>query len=184
MSDTKLQETRGSVHVMTDERLGDLLAEYRDRVACCASEEYAIDVIRECAAEIYRLKAELRSPQGGNGGEGMTDHNDAKPTNARADAERWLNGEISLGRFIHNSSLESCYAQASDFAGGIANEFSAKLASAAHEIDRLKAELAEAQAERDAARCENVKYDLAYKTAKARIMVLEGRLDVATEGKV
>ena len=77
----------------------------------------------------------------------MTDHNDAKPTNARADAERWLNGEISLGRFIHNSSLESCYAQASDFAGGIANEFSAKLASAAHEIDRLKAELVKAQAE-------------------------------------
>lgn len=33
--------------------------------------------------------------------------------------ERWLDGEISMGRLIHNSSLETCYAQSSDLIGGI-----------------------------------------------------------------
>lgn len=55
--------------------------------------------------------------------------------NALNDANRWLDGEISLGRFIHNSSLETCYAQASDFAGGIANAFSDKLKTVVKRLD-------------------------------------------------
>lgn len=42
-----------------------------------------------------------------------------KKANAKPDVERWMDGEISMGRLIHNSSLESCYPQASDLIGGI-----------------------------------------------------------------
>lgn len=42
-----------------------------------------------------------------------------KSANSKNDVERWLDGEISMGRLIHNSSLETCYAQASDLIGGI-----------------------------------------------------------------
>ena len=42
-----------------------------------------------------------------------------KTANAKPDVERWLDGEITMGRLIHNSSLETCYAQASDCLGGI-----------------------------------------------------------------
>jgi hypothetical protein len=52
---------------------------------------------------------------------------DSLEPNSTKDAARWLNGEISLGRFIHNSSLESCYAQVSDFAGGIANTYNERI---------------------------------------------------------
>ena len=42
--------------------------------------------------------------------------------NSVNDAARWLiRKEITLGKFIHNSGLESCYGQAEDFAGGICN---------------------------------------------------------------
>lgn len=42
---------------------------------------------------------------------------------------RYLNGEISMGRLIHNMNLESCYAQAADLIGGLLNEM---------EIDKTK----------------------------------------------
>ncbi len=42
-----------------------------------------------------------------------------KTANAKPDADRWLDGEISMGRLIHNSSLETCYAQAADCIGGV-----------------------------------------------------------------
>ena len=42
-----------------------------------------------------------------------------KTANTKTDVERWLDGEISVGRLIHNSSLETCYSQADDLIGGI-----------------------------------------------------------------
>jgi len=42
-----------------------------------------------------------------------------KTANSKTDVDRWLDGEISAGRLIHNSSLETCYPQASDLIGGM-----------------------------------------------------------------
>jgi hypothetical protein len=95
--------------------------------------------------------------------------------NATDDAERWLiNKEISLGRFIHNSSLETCYAQASDFAGAITNTFSERIRQLRIDIKKMleradldyKNEMAEDELNRD-----NLTAEAARKRALGEVLV-------------
>lgn len=59
-----------------------------------------------------------------------------KTANSKPDVERWLDGEISAGRLIHNSSLETCYPQASDLVGGIWQALHAKAYALDAELDK------------------------------------------------
>jgi hypothetical protein len=45
-------------------------------------------------------------------------------------AHSWIDGQISLGKLIETAGLKDSFAQASDFAGGIANAYMEKAANA------------------------------------------------------
>ena len=59
-----------------------------------------------------------------------------KEPNATNDARRWLDGEISMGRLIHNSSLETCHTQAADCIGGIWQAIHEKAYALDSELER------------------------------------------------
>jgi len=88
-----------------------------------------------------------------------------KTPNSKSDAHRWLDGEISLGKFIHNSSLENCYAQASDFAGGIANAYNDKLQTVMQNLEKMRAR---AQMDYNEANAKNNAIDMTAEAARMR----------------
>lgn len=49
-------------------------------------------------------------------------------------AWNWIEGQISLGKLIETAGLKDSFAQASDFAGGIANAYMGKVANAQRSI--------------------------------------------------
>lgn len=60
------------------------------------------------------------------------------PPHSLQDIERWLDAEISMGRLIHNMSLETCYAQAADLIGGMANTYGEMMRKTMARFDEMR----------------------------------------------
>jgi len=70
----------------------------------------------------------------------MSERNET-PAESKTDVERYLDGEITVGRLIHNRSLEYCWTQAADLIGVLVNVLSerhrAERAELEKEVQRL-----------------------------------------------